>query len=155
MSLSATSPWFMNPSRDGEPTTSLGSCASASLLFQMCECRALRRKGCLGEEVEGWRRSFCCAFSEAEPGTVPLVQSGFQKSSPAGQLLSGSGRQELGWWLGWLCPWSLMLFAELCHSGKVTVILQEGKERGRSWCCSVVSVGNGSYPFHSAKCELP
>jgi len=40
MSLSATSPWFVSPSRDGEPTTSLGSCASASLLFQMCEVQS-------------------------------------------------------------------------------------------------------------------
>jgi len=32
-SLSATSPCSLNTSRDGDPTTSLGSCATASLLF--------------------------------------------------------------------------------------------------------------------------
>jgi len=29
VSFSATSPWFFNTSRDGDPTTTLGSCANA------------------------------------------------------------------------------------------------------------------------------
>lgn len=38
-----------------------------------------------------WKRwrigggNFCCDFSEAERGIVPLVQFGFQKPNPAGE----------------------------------------------------------------------
>jgi len=38
VSLSATSPWVWNTSVDGDPTTSLGSCATAALLFLGRNC---------------------------------------------------------------------------------------------------------------------